>query len=352
VPSRVLDSYHGIEVGVPKVLELYRAELLAELRSIIGDNNLPLYDMMRYHLGWIANSDLPQPERGGNLWRPFLCLFACQAVGGGWQKALPAAVAVELVHNFSLIHDDVEDASSERRHHLTLWKVWGQAQAINTGDAMHALAQLSLFRLESRGIPGRKMLKAAEALDKACLQLCQGQYLDLSFESQIDTSVADCLKMIALKTASLFETSLYVGALLGIDEPAVIDQLCGFGRDLGMAYQMRDDLLGIWGSPELTGKPRLEDIRRRKKTLPVVYGLEKDKAEGGEGLLRLYQQETIEEEDATKVASLLDEMGARRYTEGMLEQYYHQALSHLEANSLASQANLRGLAALILGEKQ
>ncbi len=339
-------------MGVPRVLELYRDELVAELRAIIGDSSLPLYDMMRYHLGWIDGSGFSPPAKGGKLWRSFLCLFACQAVGDGWQKALPAAAAVELIHNFSLIHDDVEDVSPERRHHPTLWKMWGQAQAINAGDAMHALAQLSLLRLESKGIAERKILQAAKALDEACLRLCQGQYLDISFESQIDTSVADYLKMIALKTASLFETSLYLGALFGTDETAVIEHLCGFGRNLGMAYQIRDDLLGIWGLPEVTGKLRLEDIKRRKKTLPVVYGLEKAKAEGGEGLLKLYQQETIGEEDATKVASLLDGLGARCYTQDAVKQYYHQALFHLEASDLTSQADLRGMAVLLLGEME
>ncbi len=336
-----------------QVLELYRSELGAELRSIIGTSGLPLYDMMRYHLGWTDHVGLPEQVKEGKLWRPVLCLLACQAVGGSWQTSLPAAAAVELGHNFSLVHDDIEDASSERRHRPTLWRVWGQAQAINVGDALHVLARLALLRLEGRGVAEPKILRAVRALDEACLQLCEGQYLDIAFENRLHISVEDYLRMISLKTAALFEVSLHLGSFLGTDDKTVIEHLRSFGRNLGMAYQIRDDLLAIWGEEKTTGKPSLSDVRTRKKTLPIVYGLERAEAEEKERLLKLYRQEVIGNEDAVSVVKILDRLGVQTYTQSVVERYYHQALSQLETSGLAPSAlsGLRETASLLLGER-
>lgn len=341
-------------MALPAPFYRYRSEIEAELRSVVGESDLPLYNMMRYHLGWVDEQGHPRETSGGKLLRPTLCLLACEAVGGKWQRAVPAAAAIELVHNFSLIHDDIQDVSPERRHRPTVWWLWGQAQAINAGDGMYALAQLSLPRLESRSIPGEKVVQASTILAQACLKLCEGQYLDVSFENRLDVGMDDYLEMISGKTAQLFECSLHLGALLGTESEGLKRCLCSFGRKLGLAYQMWDDLLGIWGDETIIGKSAQSDIKERKKSLPVVYALEKARDKEREELVSIYLKQTLNREDVAEVAKILDRLGARDYTERMVEQYYLQALQGLEEAELPPSARdeLRQVAAFILGREE
>lgn len=338
-----------VKVEMTPVPDIFRAELDTELRSILGTSQLGVYDMMRYHLGWIDEPGQPRQEPGGKLLRPILCLLACQAVGGEWRQALPAAAAVELVHNFSLLHDDIEDASPERHHRPTVWKVWGQAQAINAGDSMHALARLALFRLEGRGVTQERVLRAAHVLDETCLQLCEGQYLDICYEGCLDIEVEDYLRMIGGKTAALIEASLHLGALVGAGDEKATGHLRHFGRDLGLAFQIQDDVLGIWGGEKTTGKPA-DDIQRRKKTLPAVYGLKAARAGEREELRRIYGQEAMGKEDVTRVVGILNRLGARGYAQSMAEQYYQEAISQLEASGLPPPAleELKEIAASLM----
>ncbi|MBT9165826.1 MAG: (2E,6E)-farnesyl diphosphate synthase [Chloroflexi bacterium] len=321
----------------------YRSDIEAELRSIVGYSPLSLYHMMRYHLGWVDVSG--QPQSGGKLLRPSLCLLSCESVGGDWHLALPAAAAVELVHNFSLIHDDIQDESRERRGKPTVWSVWGQPQAINTGDAMHTLARLALLRLEQRGAAPEKILSAVRLLDETCLRLCEGQYLDMSYEERLDISIADYLEMISLKTAALFECSLKLGALLGTDDERVIEGMGRFGNNLGLAFQIQDDVLGIWGEDESAG-----DLLKKKKTLPVIYGIQRAEPEQRAGLLHIYGEERIVERDIVRVVEVLDGLGARRYASDVAGQYCQRALAELEEASICPSAKdqLRSLAQFML----
>jgi geranylgeranyl diphosphate synthase type I len=338
---------------LPAPFHRYRTELEEELKAAVGDSPLPLYMMMRYHLGWVNQEGYPQPGKGGKALRPTLCLLACEAVGGDWRKALPAAAALELVHNFSLIHDDIEDRSPERRHRPTVWWLWGEAQAINVGDAMHSLARLSLLRLEQRGVSPEKILQASRILDETCLRLCEGQYRDISYEQRLDIDLEDYLEMIAGKTAQLFETSLHLGALLGTEDNQLIQPLCLFGRKLGLAFQMWDDFLGIWGKEEITGKPVQSDIQQRKKTLPVVYALGKADFADREKLRQLYSKDALEDEEISLVRQLLEKANAQSYTEKLLEDYYFQALQELKSAPLSPAAGeeLAEVAAFLLERK-
>ncbi|MCL0082470.1 polyprenyl synthetase family protein [Dehalococcoidia bacterium] len=323
----------------------YRADLEAELRRIVGHSPLPLYHMMRYHLGWIDVSGQSQLTSGRKLLRPSLCLLSCESVGGDWHLALPAAAALELVHNFSLIHDDIEDEGRKRRGRPTVWSVWGQPQAINTGDAMHTLARLTLLRLEGKGVAPGKILSAVRLLDETCLRLCEGQYLDMSYEERLDISIDDYLEMIGLKTAALFECSLKLGALLGTDDERAIEGLGRFGRNLGLAFQIQDDVLGIWGEDKITGKPA-SDILKKKKTLPVIYGIQRAGPEQRAEFLRVYSEQTIAERDVASVRQMLDRLGARQYASGVAGRYRQSALAELDETSISPSAKdqLRELA--------
>ncbi|MCL0076777.1 polyprenyl synthetase family protein [Dehalococcoidia bacterium] len=327
----------------------YRPDLEAELRRIVGDSPLPLYHMMRYHLGWIDVSGQSQLTSGGKLLRPSLCLLSCESVGGDWHVALPAAAALELVHNFSLIHDDIEDESRERRGRPTVWHVWGQPQAINTGDAMHTLARLALLRLEGKDLAPGKILSAVRLLDETCLRLCEGQYLDMSYEERLDVSIDDYLEMIGLKTAALFECSLKLGALLGTDDERAIEGMGRFGRNLGLAFQIRDDVLGIWGEDKITGKPAT-DILKKKKALPVIYGIQRAGLEQRAEFLRVYSEQTIAERDVASVRQMLDRLGARQYASGVAGRYRQSALAELDETSISPSAKdqLRELAQFVV----
>lgn len=229
-----------------------------------------LRSMMAYHLGWEGEGSGPSAQ--GKRIRPQIVLLSCAAAGGRWQDALPAAVAVELIHNFSLIHDDIEDRSTLRHGRPTVWAKWGEAQAVNTGDAMFTLAHLALIELE-KSLPAEKVLTAVGVLQKVCFELTQGQFLDISYETGRSLPVEDYWPMVSGKTAALLAGCAQLGALAGGADERRQTAFYRFGHALGLAFQAQDDALGIWGDAALLGKSTDSDLVSGKKTLPVVYAL-------------------------------------------------------------------------------
>ncbi|MGC9023577.1 MAG: polyprenyl synthetase family protein [Chloroflexia bacterium] len=291
---------------------------------------LPFYGMMAYHLGWQDASFRPREGPAGKRLRPLLCLLAVEAVGGQWERALPAAAAVELVHNFSLIHDDIEDRSPLRRGRPTLWRLWGLPQALNAGDGLFTLARAALLRLREYGFPAETVLEAAALLDRAVLRLCEGQYLDLSFEGRLDVDEAAYLGMIAAKTAALLEAALELGALLGGGDAEARAALRSYGHALGLAFQVQDDILGVWGREERTGKPQAADVVERKLGLPAVYALGRAGPAGRDILEHVYGgRGAVTPEEVDAVLAVLEELGARGYAEGVAARYCEEALAAL-----------------------
>jgi geranylgeranyl diphosphate synthase type I len=323
----------GIKYSLPASFTYYRDTVRIELNNVIDSCLPPLRNILEYHMGWQDEHGHSRSSEAGKFIRSTLCLLSCQSVGGDTSEVMPAAAAVELIHNFSLIHDDIEDASNERHHRPTVWKLWGESQAINAGDAMFTLAYLALLKLKERGITDEKIASSTEMLSLACLRLCEGQYLDVEYENRLDITVEDYLDMAAKKTAALFAASTSLGAYLGSEDSKLVDCFHLFGKELGTAYQICDDILGIWGTEETIGKSA-GDISQRKKTLPVVYGLQNSKSESRKRLERLYSQKSIMGEDIREVTSILDHIGARDYAEDLAEQYYYKALAQLEATEL------------------
>lgn len=304
----------------------YLPAIDAEMRQVVSppqrDATLDdFYGMLHYHLGWVDANFKPVLSDSGKRLRPVLTLLTCEAAGGDWESALPAAASIELLHNFSLIHDDIEDGDTTRRGRATLWTIWGKPQAINAGDALFTLAHIALGGMVSRNVPPARRLSVRERFDHACLALTQGQHLDLSFESRASISEAEYLHMIGGKTAALVAGACAIGAIVaGSDVAAYYEN---FGREVGFAFQIQDDLLGIWGDPEITGKPAGNDIRHRKKSLPIAYGLDHS-----ETLRELYAAETL---DVAAVSAELNHIGARDYAESMANQHHQRALSALNA---------------------
>ena len=285
--------------------------------------------MIAHHLGWPE-----QPSQsGGKRVRPLIALLCCQAVGGDWRQALPVASSVELIHNFSLVHDDIQDESDTRRGRPTIWRRWGIAQAINTGDAIFVLARLACHRLQARGLAAETILSIHQMLDEACLRLTMGQHLDLWFEDQDQVSQAAYFEMIEGKTASLLAASAAAGALIAQVDAGRVDAIFQFGLNLGLAFQIMDDLLGIWGAPESTGKPAGDDLLAHKKSLPVILGLERSAT-----FRELWQPSHPDEMILKKMMQELVGVNAQTDAQNAAEKHTQMAVDALESACEATPA--------------
>lgn len=305
----------------------------------------PYYGMISYHLGWVDERFVPTEQETGKRLRPLLCLLACEACGGDWRRAVPAAAAIELMHNFSLIHDDIEDNSPQRRHRPTVWSLWGQAQAINVGDGLFAISRLALQRLANRGISPQKVVVAFRIVDQTCLYLTEGQYLDLAFEEVDGVTVDMYLEMIGKKTGALMSCATQLGALLGTDDERVMESYGAFGYELGLLFQIVDDMLGIWGAGEATGKGVGEDIVSRKKSLPILYALQRS-----DELRRIYRRERMDAAQQEVVMERLESLSAREYAREMAVKHLRLAVHTLEDTGVRNRAqeDLRRIAQFLL----
>lgn len=291
----------------PAILGLHRRALETALRHAVGDDANPLTAAVRYVMGWEDETGRPT-ESGGKRIRPALCLFAAGAFGGSVEEALPGAVAVELVHNFSLVHDEVQDRDAERHHRPTVWARMGEAQAINVGDFLYTRAVHAL----TAGVGnGARRLHALHVLNEAIARMIQGQWDDIAFEFRATVTVDDYLAMVAGKTGALLAAPLEIGAILAgaSEEEAAAVGL--WGAHVGAAFQAQDDYLGIWGNPDQTGKSNTNDIVRRKKTLPIVHA----SADPNFGAIvaRAYGHEVLTEQDVDAVVRALKAAGSDEY---------------------------------------
>ena len=291
------------------------------------------YLMLQYHMGWLDTELRPKDGKAGKRVRPVLLLLSCEAAGGAPAQALPAAASVEALHNFSLLHDDIEDASDTRRGVPTVWDRWGVPLAINAGDGLYALAHLALTDLGRRGVPPDRVVAAMHVFAETCLDLTHGQHLDMLFEDRLDVSVDEYLTMIRGKTAALVAASALLGALLAGVDKATAQNYRDFGFHLGVAFQIRDDILGIWGNAADTGKSASSDIETRKKTLPVVFGLERSHS-----LREWYATGPPGPELVKKIARQLDELGAREMAENAEADHHRQALEALRRSAPVGEA--------------
>ncbi len=305
-----------------RMLPVLEKELKTAVEKVRRPGLEALYAMMAYHLGWEGEG--AGPEASGKRIRPLLLLLTTAAAGGKWEAALPAAASIELIHNFSLIHDDIEDNSPLRRGRLTLWKKWGLAQALNTGDAMFSLAHLTLLDLESPASPAIA-LQAARILQETCLSLTQGQHLDMAYERQDDLTEADYWPMIQGKTAALLGACCELGALVARTAEERRLAYRQFGRSLGQAFQVQDDLLGIWGDAVRTGKSAESDLVAGKKSLPVLFGL------GKKGrFAQRWMRGSIPAGEVAELAQLLEAEGARAYAQDAASRLTNEALQALK----------------------
>lgn len=316
---------------VPHALVRYRPAIEGTLQAIVGTSDDPLARVARYVLGWEDEGGRPA-NGGGKRVRPSLCLLAAEAAGGTITEALPGAAAVELVHNFSLVHDDVQDRDVERHHRPTIWALFGDAQAINVGDYLFALAIRTLARAP---LPSDRRTAALDALDRAVMEMIGGQWLDISFETRPTISEDEYLAMVKGKTGALLGASLEVGALLAGAEPSLAELLRHWGEEIGLAFQAHDDYLGVWGDPDRTGKSNTNDIARKKKTLPIVLAL--SHPEAGSVVRAAYEKDHLGPDDVRAVVEVLEHAGAHLRCREVARTHQTRARELLDALPIAPQ---------------
>ena len=265
------------------------------------------HEMITYHMGWTGEG--AGPDATGKRIRPLMVLLTTSAcgtlpqLGAAWQIALPAAAAVELVHNFSLVHDDIQDNSPKRRGRDTIWAKWGAPMAINVGDALFVMSNQAIIDLKNN-YPAETVMKVAGILHNTCLDLTRGQFLDMSYEERTDLKVEDYWPMIAGKTAALLSACCQIGAVLGGADAEKEEAYRSYGHYLGLAFQVQDDILGIWGDEKVTGKSVASDLVEGKNSLPVLIGLGKKRK-----FAERWAKGPIQLEEVEEVARLLASEG-------------------------------------------
>ncbi|MEA2651268.1 MAG: geranylgeranyl diphosphate synthase, type [Chloroflexota bacterium] len=336
------------EVGYPSGVDIRTefsqilGDIEAEMSSVLNERQghaRPLYEMLAYHLG-VDGSGAPRGKRI----RPLLGALAYQSLTGDYKAALPGAAALELGHNFSLVHDDIEDSDAERHHRPTLWAIWGIPLAINAGDALFALSRLALYRLMD-GFSDHRVLELMKVYDETCLALCEGQYMDIAFERRSDVTVDAYMEMIGKKTAALLGASVRAGAILATDDDAIGEAYERFGYNLGMAFQMADDIKGTFWSSTESGKAEAGDVRKRKKTLPVVWAMQNAPDADRVRLAEIYLDGVratdgrgptaagdppVTDAEVAEVLAILERCGAREHTLTEARRYRDRSLEELE----------------------
>ncbi len=336
-------------VATPPVLVRARDLVEPSLRESVAT----LYPELRlasdYHFGWVDADGRPT-EHGGKGIRPALAVLGAEAAGGAGADAVPAAVAVELIHNFSLLHDDIVDDDRERRHRPTVWAVFGVGDAIIAGDALQTLAfEVLLADSDPRRV------EVARRLSRATQDMITGQAMDMAFDRREQVTLEECQRMEALKTGALLAFSVGAGAVLGGADDATVAALERYGSELGLAFQAVDDVLGIWGDPVVTDKPAGNDLRERKKSVPVALAM----AAGGaaaERLLSLLAPSPEGRVDETAIAEakgLVEASGAREATIEIAHRHLASALAALDSPGIADRARteLAALAEFVVERK-
>lgn len=349
---------------IPQILERARVLVEPSLRHAVEQLDPQIAPLALYHFGWADERGRPtESGSGGKGIRSALAVLSAEAAGAPAEAGVPGAVAVELIHNFSLLHDDIIDDDAERRHRPTVWAVFSQGEAIIVGDALHTLAFDVLLggaaggagsseeeaggagsaaggtaAVEASDEATAASRAAASRLASATAAMIAGQSRDMAFNERMDVTPEQCLAMEADKTGALLGYASSVGAVLAKADPEVIGALESFGSKLGLAFQTADDLLGIWGDPAVTGKPVGNDLRERKKSFPVVVALSQQTAASEELASILSQNAALNETAIARATELVEQAGGKESANAAAHDYLHQALACIQTAPLAAPA--------------
>ena len=299
-----------------------------ELRVVFDSRTGFLYDVLRYHLGWVDQQGQPQSGSAPLNLQPTLALASCEALGGDFRDALPVAASVELIHNFTLVHGDVQAGRADPGDRPSIWWVWGPAQAINAGDGLHALGRTTMMRLAQNEVPADRVLRAVRSLDQACLTLCEGQYMDLEFQDQMMVTTASYMEMIGKKAGALASCAAESGALAAGADDAVCAEFGKMGKNLGMAWQIARDIDDLWGERGDGMTP--SNVLNKKKSLPLVHTLENSDVSVKRELGSIYMKRVLEPSDVAKMIEILDSTDARQTSQAKAQELVDQALAELK----------------------
>ncbi|AYK14687.1 MAG: polyprenyl synthetase family protein [Methanosarcina flavescens] len=261
-------------------------------------------------------------DAGGKRLRPAVLILAAEAVGSNLKSVLPAAVAVELVHNFTLIHDDIMDRDDVRRGRPAVHKIWGEAGAILAGDTLYSKAFEILSKVENEPV---RILKCMDVLSKTCTEICEGQWLDMDFEKREKVSKSGYIEMVEKKTSVLYAAAAKIGALLGGASDEVAEALSEYGRLIGIGFQMYDDVLDMVSPEEVLGKVRGSDLMEGKHTLIVIDAFEKGVK------LDIFGKGEATQEETDEAVSILTECGSIDYVKNLAISYINEGKAKLDA---------------------
>jgi len=305
------------------------------LKEVFASRRGFLFDVLRYHLGWVDQRGRLENTSRRLHFPPTLALASCEALSGDFHTALPAASAIELVYNFTVVHADVQVGSPDPQERPSIWWVWGPAQAINAGDGLHALGRITVMRLSQQGVPPPRVLQGVAALDQACLTLCEGQYMDLNFQDQLMVTSADFYEMLRRKAGALPGCAAQLGALAASADDAVCSRFHELGSRLGMAWQIAQDIADLWGQGG--DGMTVSNVLNKKKSLPLIHVLETASPSTKRELGTIYMKRVLEPQDVSRIVDLLEQAGARQYAEGKARELVQQGIGVLAEIDLAPQ---------------
>lgn len=303
---------------------------LLRYASVIAERVNPIIDeVMRGEERKLYNASLHLLKAGGKRLRPLLTVLSARLFGLDEGLALYPAASVELLHNFTLIHDDIMDRDEFRRGVPTVHKIYGEAMAILAGDLLFAKSYEAMLRLWGR-VPDNLLVKALRELTWAAVTVAEGQSLDMEFGSRDDVRMEEYLTMIFKKTAALFKASAYIGSVIAGANDDDLVRICEFAKSVGIAFQIRDDELGLIGDEKVLGKPVFSDLREGKKTLLIIYALNNVSSSEREVILRYLGKPNASEDDLRRVAKIVVDSGALEFSNRVAEDYLKKGLTALD----------------------
>ena len=323
IPNELYDSiiYMDKINEKPNFLSRHEDIIKLYLRESLNNYNGNLSHYIKNYFGWIdVDGNTVQDSYQGKAFRPSICMLMCEGMGGDIKAASVSSISIELVHNFSLIHDDIEDNDRFRRHKPTLWAVWGIPKALVTGNSMLALGNKELEKLNKFGLSNSDIFFSQKLLTESYLKMMEGQFLDISFEKQKTVNQDEYIKMIGLKTGALIECSVLIGAVTSGKKLSTneLNNIQNFGKSLGLLFQIRDDILGVWGTNK-TGKPVGSDIKKKKKSLPIIIALSEKNQQYKNLLLEIMDKPNIEDTDIQKFIYIMEKIGVKDQCEKMAQ---------------------------------
>ena len=308
------------KLSLPKIFDQYQNEIFTYTKSFYKDLQDDLYFSHKYFLGWIDENG-KKSQSFGKAFRPSLMMLVNESLGGEKNNVLPLAMSIELFHNFSLIHDDIEDRDEIRRNRKTVWKIWGESKGIISGNSMHALASKSINLLPNK--LDHKKIFLRKLISRTCLSVIEGQFLDISYENEFEINVENYLDMIQKKTGALIETSAILGSSLEKTSKKNISNFSLLGKLFGQIFQIKDDYLGIWGDKEL-GKPVGSDILKKKKSLPILHLIQSAEKDDKRIIENIFLSENINEHSKDLILKLMEKYKVEFYCKDILKSKFNE----------------------------